>query len=89
MLLTCLLCRVVQAALELAHGEKWYATFVSMAGNREAFHGLGVQDVREFDSELCLLLIESKKKKERNGQGASFQGQTCPAGCVHQNYSGS
>jgi hypothetical protein len=41
----------MQAALELASGEKWLHFFFSAARNKEAFHGLGVQDVTEFDSD--------------------------------------
>jgi hypothetical protein len=39
------------AALEPARQEKRCATFLSMAGPREVFHRLGVQDVAEFDSD--------------------------------------
>jgi hypothetical protein len=38
-----------QATLESAGREKWPA-FFSVALLREAFHGLGVHDVTEFDS---------------------------------------
>jgi hypothetical protein len=39
-----------------------------MALCREAFHGLGVQDVAEFDSDCCsvfCLLGEERKEKEK------------------------
>jgi hypothetical protein len=43
-------CSFTQATLELAGREKWPA-FFSMVQCREAFHGLEVQDVVEFDSD--------------------------------------
>jgi hypothetical protein len=50
--------------------------------HREAFHGLEVQDI----AELCLLLIERKKRervRRRNGaRGFFFPGHTCPAVCA-------
>jgi hypothetical protein len=45
----CSFCRFTQASLELADREKWHAPFLSAAGDREAFCGLGVQDFAEFD----------------------------------------
>jgi hypothetical protein len=47
----CSFCRFVQAALEPAGREKWHTAPLCMAGHRETFHGLGVQDVVEFDSD--------------------------------------
>jgi hypothetical protein len=44
-------CRFTQAALELADREKWHGTFLSTVGSREAFYGLGVQDVADFNSD--------------------------------------
>jgi hypothetical protein len=51
-----------------------------MAQHREAFHGLGVQDVTEFDSDSCSVfcLFGVKEKKKRNGQGAFFPGPDMP-----------
>jgi hypothetical protein len=52
-------CRYTRVALKLAGGEKCMLLFLkqtlpgngfSVVGNREVFHGLGVQDVTEFDS---------------------------------------
>jgi hypothetical protein len=42
--------RFKQATLELAGREKWPAFFSAVQG-REAFHGLRVQDITEFDSD--------------------------------------
>jgi hypothetical protein len=50
MMLTCSFCRFTQAALELASGRNGVA-FLSAVWHKEAFHGLGVQDVSEFDSD--------------------------------------
>jgi hypothetical protein len=45
-------CSLIQAALEPAGGENWLCFFFfSVAWHREAFHGLGVQDGMEFDSD--------------------------------------
>jgi hypothetical protein len=50
----------MQASLKLAGGENCVSVFLrqtltgtgfSMVGRREAFHGLGVQDVIEFNSD--------------------------------------
>jgi hypothetical protein len=49
-MLTCSFCRFTQAALEPASREKLHATFLTAVGHREAFHGLRVQDIAEFDS---------------------------------------
>jgi hypothetical protein len=51
MMLICSCCRFKQVALEVAVREKSCATFLSIVGHREAFHGLGVQDVSEFNSD--------------------------------------
>jgi hypothetical protein len=49
-----------------------------MVLHREAFHGLGVQDVSEFNSVLCFLgeRIKRGRKRERgrNDQGSFFPG---------------
>jgi hypothetical protein len=46
-------------------------TGFSMAGHREAFHRVGVQDVTEFDSAWCFVfcLLKEKKKRGRSTQG--------------------
>jgi hypothetical protein len=50
MILTCLSCSFIQAALEPAGREKWLCFFFRVAWwCKEAFPGLGVQDVAEFD----------------------------------------
>jgi hypothetical protein len=36
---------------------------------------------------LCLLLIREEKKKGKQLGGASFPGQTCPAGCAALGFS--
>jgi hypothetical protein len=45
---------------------------------REAFHGLGVQDVSGFDCDLCYLLLVGRRKKilkkKENLPGAFFPG---------------
>jgi hypothetical protein len=41
----------MQVDLELVGGQKWCAAFLSIAGLREVFHRLQVQDVAEFDSD--------------------------------------
>jgi hypothetical protein len=43
-------CSFTEATLELANGKRW-PTFLSAAWHRAAFHGLGIQDVTEFDSD--------------------------------------
>jgi hypothetical protein len=67
------------------------AVFLNAAGCKEASHGVGVQDIAEFDSDwcsvFCLLGERQKKKKkkwerERNSLVFFFQGQTCLPGCV-------
>jgi hypothetical protein len=40
------------------------STFFSVVQCGEAFHGLGIQDVRGFDADL---LVGRTEKKERNG----------------------
>jgi hypothetical protein len=57
-----------------------------VAGHREAFHGLGVQDVREFNSDQCsvfrFLREEKENKKEKLPGGFFFPGQSRPVGCT-------
>jgi hypothetical protein len=43
-------------------------TFFSAVWCREAFHGLGIQDVTEFDSYWCSVFCLLGKNKKRNGQ---------------------
>jgi hypothetical protein len=54
-MLTCIFCSFMQAALMPGVGEKW----CHLVPCREAFHGLGVQNVAGFDSDwsyiFCLL----------------------------------
>jgi hypothetical protein len=61
----------------------------SMAWHREAFHGLGVQDVAEFNSNWhsTFSLLEEKKKKKRNGQGSFFPGGDTPCYLCHVGFS--
>jgi hypothetical protein len=49
-MLTSSFCNFTQAAFEPVAGRNG-ATFFSTAQHREAFYGLGVQDVAEFDSD--------------------------------------
>jgi hypothetical protein len=46
-MLTCNFCSFSQAGLELAVEEKWFPS----EWHKEAFHGVGVQDVTGFDSD--------------------------------------
>jgi hypothetical protein len=65
-MVTYISCSFIQAALEPAKGGKWCCCFQCSVG-REAFHGLGVQDVAEFDSDWCSvfgLLGEERKEKK-------------------------
>jgi hypothetical protein len=48
---TCSFCRFTQAALEPASGQKWHAASLGAVKHREAVHGLGVQDVTDFNSD--------------------------------------
>jgi hypothetical protein len=41
---------IYASSFELAGREKWHAAFLSKVGHRKAFHGLGVLDVTEFNS---------------------------------------
>jgi hypothetical protein len=69
-MLTCLFYKFTQAVLEPVGGEKWWTTSLSVEQCREAFYRLGVQDVREFDSDWCsifCLLREKNKKKKQPG----------------------
>jgi hypothetical protein len=50
-MLNCSFCSFMQAALEPAGGEKWLCFFFSVMQPREAFCGLRVQNVTEFDSD--------------------------------------
>jgi hypothetical protein len=56
MMLTCLFCRFIQTALEPVSRERNGFSFLSVAQHKKVFHGLGVQDVAEFDSDWCSVL---------------------------------
>jgi hypothetical protein len=63
-------------------------TAFSTVGHKEAFHGLGVQDVTEFNSGwcsiLCLLKDKKKKKKGEKARELLSWGQTHPIGTAVQ-----
>jgi hypothetical protein len=56
-------------------------SFLSSVWHGEAFHGLGVQDVTEFDSDGCSVFClmeqgeeKERKKRERNDPGGAGSG---------------
>jgi hypothetical protein len=65
----------MQATLELVGRENCDA-FFSAVLHREAFPGLRVQDIAEFDSDRCSVfcLLGEEKKRERNSHRAFFPG---------------
>jgi hypothetical protein len=64
-------CLPVQSAVSYKQPWNWLAgrncpTFFSAVWFREAFHGLGIQDVTQFDSAWCsVFCLLGEKKKER------------------------
>jgi hypothetical protein len=53
--------------------------FLIAAFYREAFHGLGIQDVAEFDSDWCSIFCFWGGKKKRSHQGAFLPGPDMPS----------
>jgi hypothetical protein len=59
-----------------SHKQLWRngSTFLRAVHHREAFHGLGVQDVTEFDSDWCFVfcLLEERKLNKKKWPGGFF-----------------
>jgi hypothetical protein len=80
--------------LKSASGEIWCAIFLkvdtygtgfSTVGYREAFHGLGVQDVTELDSDWCSVFLKREKKREKRPEDF-FPWQTCSLAMLRQDF---